>query len=293
MKKFVVLFLAFVMVLMPAALAFNPARFEGVEGVTVSYDPENPLNYSVKAGFDGMDSWSQFGGHMVVRYMNAGKQGELPLILVSFTTSGSEAKKMTIRTDAHKYDVVCTDLAGAGLASVSTEATLLVTEFSVEMLRDVAQSAYTGIAISDENGKNVFEFTVSAQSREMLSLFVEEFDEQIAPMPENIADMQKVYDVLNPSIQVEDAAPIGAEALAVQNTEYPTIQNGSQGEAVLKLQEALKQLGFLKGKADGIFGGQTAKAIKAFQKSAGMSENGVADDVTQTALYLTLLEISE
>lgn len=293
MRKIVVLMLVLAMVLAPAAMAYNPARFEGVEGMTVSYDPENPLSYTVKAGFAEADGWTQFGGHLVVRYMNAGKDEELPLILAAFTTSGKKAEKMTVRTDAHQYDVVCTDLEGAGLASVSTEATLLVTEDSVEMLKDIAQSAYTRIGISGEKGKDVFEFTVSAQVREMLNLFLEEYEEQVAPMLASSVNMQAVYGVLNPVVNAEAAAPIGEAALEIQNTEYPTLQNGSQGEEVQKLQEALKQLGFLSSKADGIFGGRTAKAVKAFQESVGMNRSGVADDVTQTALYLELLEAAE
>ena len=71
------------------ALAFDFTRFDGVEDVEVEYDPADPTSYNVRAGFGSSGEWTQFGGHLVVRYMNAGRTEELPLIVVSFTTNGS------------------------------------------------------------------------------------------------------------------------------------------------------------------------------------------------------------
>ena len=69
MKKILSLVLALLMIMISGASAYNPARFEGVENITVNYDPANPTAYSVKAGLGSSESWSQFGGHMVIRYL--------------------------------------------------------------------------------------------------------------------------------------------------------------------------------------------------------------------------------
>jgi len=57
-------------------------------------------------------------------------------------------------------------------------------------------------------------------------------------------------------------------------------------EAIKELQENLIKLGFDCGSwgADGDFGGETEKALKAFQKAAGLPETGVYDAATGKAL---------
>ena len=52
----------------------------------------------------------------------------------------------------------------------------------------------------------------------------------------------------------------------VVTTAYTLLTNGDRGEEVTILQEALKELGFYSGKADGQFGAGTKNALIAFQK---------------------------
>lgn len=75
------------------------------------------------------------------------------------------------------------------------------------------------------------------------------------------------------------------EAEAEPEVTYATLQKGSKGNDVVKLQQRLKDLGYLKGSADGDFGKGTAAAVSAFQKKAGLSDTGIADDATQRALF--------
>ncbi len=65
----------------------------------------------------------------------------------------------------------------------------------------------------------------------------------------------------------------------------PTLQKGSKGDDVKKLQQRLKDLNYLSGGVDGDYGNGTASAVSAFQKEAGLSETGIADEATQKALY--------
>ena len=60
----------------------------------------------------------------------------------------------------------------------------------------------------------------------------------------------------------------------------PTLKKGSQGQDVVRLQNFLKSQGYNVGKVDGIFGSQTESAVKAFQKSQGLSVDGIVGSKT-------------
>ena len=61
---------------------------------------------------------------------------------------------------------------------------------------------------------------------------------------------------------------------------------GSRGDEVRKIQTKLKQLGFFNGTVDGIYGVKTQSAVKKFQKSVGITADGIAGN--KTLLYLGL-----
>ncbi len=59
---------------------------------------------------------------------------------------------------------------------------------------------------------------------------------------------------------------------------------GSSGERVAAIQQSLYEKGFFSGKISGIYCTKTAKALKEFQQSAGISRSGEADSATLTEL---------
>lgn len=63
-----------------------------------------------------------------------------------------------------------------------------------------------------------------------------------------------------------------------------TLRNGSRGTQVKVLQWLLDEKGFDPGKADGIFGGNTLAALKAFQKAKGLSADGICGKKTWTKI---------
>lgn len=65
---------------------------------------------------------------------------------------------------------------------------------------------------------------------------------------------------------------------------YATLKYGSRGDRVSVLQKALNDLGFNAGSVDGNFGLGTQKAVISFQKSAGLTQDGLAGRNTLTAL---------
>jgi peptidoglycan hydrolase-like protein with peptidoglycan-binding domain len=60
----------------------------------------------------------------------------------------------------------------------------------------------------------------------------------------------------------------------------PTLERGSEGEDVKDLQEALIELAFKPGEADGIFGVYTESAVKAFQVWAKVASDGIVGPLT-------------
>lgn len=59
---------------------------------------------------------------------------------------------------------------------------------------------------------------------------------------------------------------------------------GSKGDEVVKIQTKLKELGYYAGEIDGVFGSNTRSAIIDYQKSNGLSADGVAGVKTLSAL---------
>ena len=76
------------------------------------------------------------------------------------------------------------------------------------------------------------------------------------------------------------AAP---QALAA--TKYATLEFGSRGSDVLKLQKALLELGFNPNGTDGKFGRGTETAVKAYQAARGLEADGKAGTLTLTKHY--------
>ena len=66
---------------------------------------------------------------------------------------------------------------------------------------------------------------------------------------------------------------------------YKILKRGSSGDDVTALQEALIELGYLKGKADGKFGSGTENAVIAFQQNNDYPATGIMDANLQAFLY--------
>ena len=67
---------------------------------------------------------------------------------------------------------------------------------------------------------------------------------------------------------------------------YHSLRPGDSGESVKKLQTRLYKLGYLgEESCTGYYGDYTKKSIKRFQKNAGLSQTGIADDETLQRLY--------
>jgi len=72
------------------------------------------------------------------------------------------------------------------------------------------------------------------------------------------------------------------------NAELPTrpvLKSGSKGEAVVELQATLKLLGYYNGSVNGVYDANTMKAVRQFQKAAGIKADGIAGSTTWSRLF--------
>ena len=85
----------------------------------------------------------------------------------------------------------------------------------------------------------------------------------------------------------DDAVPASGKTEADKEEEKVDgpLQKGDKGDAVKKLQQRLKDLGYYNTVLDGEYGSKTVSAVKAFQKKNGLTEDGVAGETTLDKLY--------
>ncbi|MBR4040538.1 MAG: peptidoglycan-binding protein [Clostridia bacterium] len=87
--------------------------------------------------------------------------------------------------------------------------------------------------------------------------------------------------VVTPTPVIE-VTPTPAPAAPVT---YTTLRKGDEGPDVVTLQQALAELGYLTGAADGNFGTGTQTAVKKFQEDKGLAADGIAGKMTLEELY--------
>lgn len=66
----------------------------------------------------------------------------------------------------------------------------------------------------------------------------------------------------------------------VQPALAASYQQGDTGNAVTTIQTKLRRWGYFDGPVDGIYGSGTAKAVRYFQQSNGLTPDGVAGPAT-------------
>ena len=86
------------------------------------------------------------------------------------------------------------------------------------------------------------------------------------------------------------ACTIGVVRVNKEHTEATEVLSklGSRGDEVRRIQTKLRSLGFFNGSIDGIYGVKTQSAVRQFQKSVGITADGIAG--RKTLLYLGLEE---
>jgi peptidoglycan hydrolase-like protein with peptidoglycan-binding domain len=75
--------------------------------------------------------------------------------------------------------------------------------------------------------------------------------------------------------RIEEALETTLRGVAMPNPGQPTISAGATGDAVRRLQRALRRTPNLGLLVDGIFGPVTETAVKEFQQGAGLTPDGI------------------
>ena len=84
----------------------------------------------------------------------------------------------------------------------------------------------------------------------------------------------------------------GRDTSDIASTGYITLEEGSTGDQVKKLQNRLKELGYFNGSVDGKYGEGTMAAVMAFQLRNNLTVDGKAGPATQRLLYGSKANIS-
>ena len=80
--------------------------------------------------------------------------------------------------------------------------------------------------------------------------------------------------------------PVPVPTITPNTRAYHNIASGAKGAEVRRIQERLIELGYLpEGSADGVYGRQTANAVRRFQYYNGLTQDGIAGRTTQTNLF--------
>ena len=83
----------------------------------------------------------------------------------------------------------------------------------------------------------------------------------------------------------ETQTKLFSSSTPVNPTSYTTLKLGARSTEVKSLQQRLIALGYMTGSATGYYGDVTFAAVKAFQKTNGLSADGIAGKATQQKLY--------
>lgn len=116
-----------------------------------------------------------------------------------------------------------------------------------------------------------YELAVDGEFRQRTALAVQQFRESEGLPPGDAVDAQTW------SALVDASFSLGDRMLYLRMPHF-------HGADVLSLQKILEVLGFVVGKSDGIFGGHTERALREFQLSAGIVDDGIAGATTYEAI---------
>ncbi len=98
------------------------------------------------------------------------------------------------------------------------------------------------------------------------------------------ATIKKLFGEVSVTTAANDPKMNGITKIS-QITVPSTTRKGSSGKNVLALQQALKIKGYYTAPIDSSYGDKTVAAVKAFQKSKGLTQDGVAGNDTIKALF--------
>lgn len=146
-----------------------------------------------------------------------------------------------------------------------------------------SDSRFAGFQAVKDN--KVVEMDASLMQWQGRTVIEAAYEISAAAFPELLEENSMVVSDPTENINSQVSELLNSVLEETDNTKYETLQQGSQGDDVLKLQERLDELGYLDTEYDGHYGEYTAQCVTDFQKANELEETGVADADTQRKLY--------
>lgn len=89
-----------------------------------------------------------------------------------------------------------------------------------------------------------------------------------------------------------ESPAIEGEGILHSRARYPTLDRGDRGTDVKALQYLLRYHSYSPGSIDGVFGGGTDSAVRAFQSAKGLTVDGIVGEATWGKLIVTVRDSS-
>ncbi len=131
----------------------------------------------------------------------------------------------------------------------------------------------------------VFEMEPSLMEWQGRTVVTAAYEISAAAFPELLEQNSMVVTDPTEDIDSQVSSLMESSALEEDKTQYETLREGDQNEAVLAMQTRLDELGYLDTEYDGHYGSYTAGCVKEFQQNNGLDATGVADAETQRKLF--------
>lgn len=231
------------------------------------------------------------GGKLIYDKVNDIQTNKAPIEGVSLALYEQGLEMIKAHADTAYVDSLLTTAEGTGVLGITTP-----------LSEDAAEITALLSAEPNTNDELFVSVLSSIQVNIGNSVTMDVIDMNNTDTGTAIANSQERWNVVNGAITQLEAATNYADLTAIlggktiliaQPTNaptptpvpYKTLSKGDKSEDVLALQNRLWELGYLQDDRDGAFGNKTQTAIKQFQSEMALEVTGIADAVTQNALY--------
>jgi len=257
-------------------------------------------NYHVIDGADWVRANSDLGyQYMVTKVLVADEEKDIAIC--SFM-SPTDLMPLELNTDGQQKRAESIVAIGSPIGITNTVSlgniSALYKDTGVSWIQFTApiSSGSSGGALFDDNGKVIGVTSASYIDTQNLNLAIhasevellyQDWDGRELPFEEYLAMISVTLSPEPTSTPAPTPAPTATPVpIAIPNANnYELLLEGATGEVVRRLQQALIDLGYLEGEADGILGPKTSEAIELFNEQNGLMAVGVALEETQQLLF--------
>jgi peptidoglycan hydrolase-like protein with peptidoglycan-binding domain len=135
--------------------------------------------------------------------------------------------------------------------------------------------------------------TVDGRYGESTAEAVRTFQEIFNLEPTGVVDKETWYRIVRIYVSIRKLSELKSQGIAIEDisVQFPDpLEIGSRGDSVRVLQFFLAYIAAFNDfipqtDIDGVFGARTEEAVRAFQRSRGLTDNGIVDEETWNQIY--------